>query len=79
MQLLGRRRQLQEELRSVQTEINEEFERLIRLVDEPPPALRGYAADRATGTAASTAERVVERRGTQQFAVQPITSEAAVA
>jgi hypothetical protein len=76
MQLLARRRQLQEELRAVQIEINEEFDRLIRLVDEPPPALRGYGAERGT---AGAVERAVERRGNQQFAVQPIAAEAAVA
>jgi len=39
-QLLSRRRGLQEELRAVQVEINEEFDRQLRAVEEPPVKMR---------------------------------------
>ena len=85
MQLLGRRRRLQEELRAVQAEINEEFERLIRLVDEPPPALRGYAehiaptAAPVTTTVSPAVRQSDARRAAGQFASHPIDSATAVA
>ena len=39
-QLMARRRGLQDELRAVQVEINEEFDRQLRAVEEPPVKLR---------------------------------------
>lgn len=39
-QLLSRRRGLQEELRAVQVEINDEFDRQLRAVEEPPVKMR---------------------------------------
>jgi hypothetical protein len=76
VQILNRRRQLQEELRLVQQEINGEFDRLIRLVDDAPPAVRAHVV---TGPARSErpAERPPEPRRVNQFAGAPIGPAAA--
>ncbi len=60
-QLLARRRGLQDELRSVQAEINDEFDRQLRPVEEPPVKMR---------PALETVRRTV------QFAGEPIESSA---
>ena len=68
-QLLARRRALQDELRAVQAEINEEFDRQLRPVEDPPSGGNGKALR-------PTLEHVVRR--TVQFAGEPIENAANV-
>jgi len=63
-QLLSRRRGLQDELRSVQVEINDEFDRQLRPVEDPPLKARPVL---------ETVRRSV------QFAHEPIETAAGVA
>ena len=67
-QLLSRRRALQDELRAVQNEINDEFDRQLRPIEEP-----GAASTNGNGKAAAatrpTLEHVMRR---SQFAGEPI-------
>lgn len=66
-QLMARRRGLQEELRAVQVEINEEFDRQLRAVEEAPVKMR------------PTLEHVAGRPRNVQFAGEPIDAAAVVA
>ncbi|HEY7091255.1 MAG TPA: hypothetical protein VH518_24375 [Tepidisphaeraceae bacterium] len=50
MQLLGKRQELQDELRAVQTQINLELEQRIKGSGEPPAKLLGAIAGSATAT-----------------------------
>jgi hypothetical protein len=67
-QLLSRRRALQDELRAVQTEINEEFDRQLRPVEDLPVG--------GNGKPRPTLEHVVGRK--VQFAGEPIETAASV-
>ena len=70
-QLLSRRRALQDELRAVQTEINDEFDRQLRPIEEPA-ATNGNGNGKAT-TARPTLEHVMRRTA---FAGEPIETAA---
>ena len=69
-QLLSRRRALQDDLRAVQSEINEEFDRQLRPIEEPAGATNGNG--KAT-TARPTLEHVMRRTA---FAGEPIETAA---
>ena len=71
-QLLSRRRALQDELRAVQTEINDEFDRQLRPIEEPAAA-NGNGNGKAT-TARPTLEHMMRRN--VQFAGEPIETAA---
>jgi hypothetical protein len=74
-QLLSRRRGLQDELRAVQNEINDEFDRQLRPIEEPPAAsTNGNGNGKAAGAGARpTLEHVVRRTA---FAGEPIETAA---
>jgi hypothetical protein len=67
-QLLSRRRGLQDELRAIQAEINEEFDRQLGAVEEATPAKM----------IRPVLEHVVGRRNNVQFAGEPIETAASL-
>jgi hypothetical protein len=72
-QLLSRRRGLQDELRAVQNEINDEFDRQLRPIEEPPAASTNGNGKAAGTGARPTLEHVVRRTA---FAGEPIETAA---
>ena len=57
--LLDQRRKIQDELRQVQYQINDEFDRVMKQADEAPAKLLSQIADTAHANGESTAHRLV--------------------
>ena len=76
-QLWNRRQELQEELRVLQQQINEELEDRISAIGEPPTRILGnVAAAGAAGTNATTPP-LAQRANASRFANQSLTTLAA--